>query len=75
MASAWMNQTYQPSEARDRTLRSRAKWATSEVMADQGQMGDPTTSVEFVSKTGIRTTICGLLKGCCGSDILQVGPG
>jgi hypothetical protein len=59
VASARMNKTYQPSEVRDSTLKSRAWWAASEVEADQGQMGDPTTSIEFVSKTGIRTTICG----------------
>jgi hypothetical protein len=59
VASARMNKTYQPSEVRDPTLRSRAWWAANEVEADQGQMGDPTTSIEFVSKTGICTTICG----------------
>jgi hypothetical protein len=57
VAFAQMNQTYQPSEVQDPTLRSRAWWAASEVGAGQGQMGDPTTSIEFISKTGIRTTI------------------
>jgi hypothetical protein len=59
VAFARMNQDYQPSEVWDPKLRLRAWWAASEVGASQGQIGDPTTSIEFISKTGIRSTICG----------------
>jgi hypothetical protein len=55
VASDQMSKTYQASEALDLTPRLSIKCAASEVGANQGLKGDPTTNIVVFFQAGFRT--------------------